>query len=75
MESARQFDYSKLWGKVVEKYHTCRNFANALGVAEITVGRRLNGKTRWRNDEILDMCELLDIPKTDIQDYFFKEKE
>lgn len=68
------FDYSKLSGKIVEKYGTQYNFARALGISERSLSLKLNSKVFWKNSEIREVCKLLDINNKDIPKYFFKEK-
>lgn len=67
------FDYSLLRGKIASKYRNQRNFARAIGISEHSVSFKLNGKKQWRQDEIVRICELLDIPATAIPIYFFRE--
>lgn len=68
------FDYSKLSGKIIEKYGTQYNFARALGISERSLSLKLNSKVFWKNSEIHEVCKLLDISTKDIPKYFFKEK-
>lgn len=68
------FDYSKLLGRIVEKYGTQYNFAVALGVSERTLSLKLNHKVRWKDSDIIKALGLLDLKIEDIPDYFFEEK-
>ncbi len=68
------FDYSKLSGKMVEKYGTQYNFAIAIGLSERSLSLKLNNKVYWKNSEIKNACSLLDIPQEDIGSYFFEQK-
>ncbi|MBL1228193.1 DUF739 family protein [Enterococcus sp. BWB1-3] len=68
------FDYSKLLGRITEKYGTQYNFAVALGVSERTLSLKLNHKVRWKDSDIAKVLELLDLTVGDIPSYFFKEK-
>lgn len=67
------FDYSLLRGKIASKYRNQRGFARAIGISEHSVSFKLNGKKQWRQDEIVRICELLDIPAIAISIYFFRE--
>ena len=40
------FDFSKLSGKIVEKYGTQYNFAKAMGISEHSLSNKLNNKNR-----------------------------
>ena len=68
------FDYSKLRGKIVEKYKNQSAFSKALGVSERTLSLKLNGRTAWTQREIFTAIKLLELTKQDIQSYFFEEK-
>lgn len=68
------FDYSKLSGKIVEKYGTQMNFAEAIGLSERSVSLKLNSKIGWKQSEISRICKLLDIRVEEIPDYFFADK-
>lgn len=65
------FDYSKLRGKIVERYRTQGAFAKALGVSERTLSLKLNGKIFFSQDEISKALNLLGINASSIKDYFF----
>lgn len=70
------FDYSKLIGKVIEKFGTRKAFAKAAGYSENTISKKLSGKIPITTNDITEWSspELLDIPYLDIPDYFFKLK-
>lgn len=67
------FDYSKLRGRIIEKFGSVAKFAKAFGSTETTVGRKLSSKSYWGQDEIMTACELLGIMTDDIIQYFFYE--
>lgn len=68
------FDFSRLKGRITEKYGTQQRFAEALGATPTTVGYKLDGKRTWNQDEIISSCDLLEISYNDIPDYFFVKK-
>lgn len=68
------YDYSLLLGKMREKNYTQEKLAKSLGISECSVNFSLNNKRNFRQDEILKIIELLDIPKTQIEKYFFAHK-
>ena len=72
---APQYDYSKLLGKISERFGSQKDFAHAIGLTERTVSLKLNGKVQWRQGEIDKACEVLEIPKHEIPCYFFSQKE
>lgn len=69
-----KFNYSKLKGKIVEKYGTQAAFCNAMGMSERTLTLKLNNRVDWKQSEIIKACELLDIPPNEVNDYFFSIK-
>ncbi len=64
-------DFSKLSGKIVEKYGTQYNFAIALGLSERSLSMKLNNKVGWRDEEMERAIDLLDLDLNDIPAYFF----
>ena len=69
------FDYSKLRGRIVEKYGTAGAFSKAMGTNAVTVSLLLNNNQEWRPAKILKACELLDISSSQIGEYFFTTKD
>jgi len=68
------YDYSKLEGRIVEKFGTRKNFAEAFGTSERTMSLKLNNRVPWKQDEMQKASNLLDFPESDIQAYFFTYK-
>ena len=68
------FDYSKLKGKIIEKYNSQVEFAKALGWSERTLSLKINGKVPWKQTDICAAIDLLELSKDDIQEYFFNFK-
>lgn len=68
------FDYSKLSGRIVEKFGTQYNFAIAMGLSERSLSLKLNNRVDWRSKEITKACHELDIDADELGEYFFKEK-
>lgn len=68
------FEYSKLRGKIVEKYGSQLEFAKALSISENTLSLKLNNKVRFTSDDIIHISDLLDIDKTEVGSYFFTSK-
>lgn len=67
-------DYSKLRGRIVEKYGSQMSFAKAMGVSERTLSLKMSGKRDWKQPEIRLAINLLGLTERDIVDYFFKLK-
>ena len=68
------FDYSKLRGRIVEKYNSQACFAKEIGMSQRTLSLKMQGKRVWRQDEICTALLLLDLKEDDIHEYFFKTK-
>ena len=66
------FDFSKLRGRIVEKFGTCAAFAEAVGLPESSVSARLNNRVNIDSDEIMKWIQpdVLDIPVSEIHVYF-----
>lgn len=69
-----QYDYSKLEVKIVEKFGTQREFAEAMKIPKRTLSLKLNNRVPWKQNEMHKASELLGFPKSDIQVYFFTYK-
>lgn len=66
-----KFDYSKLKGKIREKYKVQESFAKALGIATATLSVKLNNMSDFTQSEIFKAVEVLGLNTSDICDYFF----
>lgn len=68
-----KFDYSKLTGRIIEKFGSRRAFAEACGFSENTISKKLSGKMAITSKDIVNWSkpELLNIESSDIPDYFF----
>lgn len=67
-------DYSKLIGRIIEKFGTRTAFADAMGLKLGALSSRLSNKARWQTEEYIKASELLDIPPEEIYAYFFTPK-
>lgn len=65
------YNYSKLRGKIVEKYSTQSQFAQAIGMSEHSLSKKISGKIPFKQTEISKACDLLDIASYEIASYFF----
>ena len=69
------YDYSKLEGRIIEKFGTRESFARASGMTPKSIYDKLNNKTIWKQPEISKAMDLLSISGEDIELYFFKKKK
>ena len=70
MEKIR-FDYSKLRGRIVEKFGTQQAFAIDLGISDCSISTKLNGHSYFTQLEIAKAIKLLDISEEEVTSYFF----
>lgn len=68
-----KFNYSKLAGKIKEKFNTQKAFADELGITEGTLSSRMKGKTYFTQEEIDRSCTLLNLDRSRVTEYFFTE--
>ena len=70
------FDYSKLIGRIIEKFGTRKAFAEAVCISENSMSQKLSNKMAITTVDIMLWCEprFLDIPCGQIGIYFFTQK-
>lgn len=68
---AMEFDYSKLKGRIIERYGSQGAFVNELPIGNVAFTQKMKGRVAFKNDEIMNMAEKLDIDKHEIPNYFF----
>lgn len=68
------FDYSKLKGRIIEKYDSQSAFADAIGVKVQAVNAKLRGRVSISKADIIKWSQALDIETNDIGAYFFTVK-
>ena len=67
-------DNLNLRGRIIQKYGSQGAFAKRLGKSEQTVTAKLNGRSQFTQEDILNWCNALDIIAEDVGEYFFAEK-
>ena len=68
------FDFSRLRGRIIEKFGSCEAFAAAMGCSKVWLSSRLNNAVQWRSAEIRQAAELLGIPEAEIPSFFLTRK-
>lgn len=53
------YDYSKLLGRITEKFGTQARFSGAMGMSERSLSLKLNSKVPFKQPEISKACSLL----------------
>lgn len=64
----------KLKGQIVKKFGSQGQFAKHLGRTEQTVTAKLNGRSSFSQDDIIEWCNALDIDAASVGEYFFAHK-
>ena len=74
-----EFDFSKLLGRIREKGESQRSLAAAVGMDKSTFNLKINNRYEFMPSEIIQICDRLDIPYSQIPQFFFclkaKKKE
>ncbi len=70
----KKLDYSKVRGRIVEKYKTISNFAMKSGIRAEQFTDAFNGRRAFTSLEIMQICEMLKIPDDEIKLYFFTDE-
>lgn len=68
------FDYSKLRGRIVEKYGSIEAFSNEVSISNISVSKKLNNKVPLSRDDMIEWSGLLDIPLEEYGVFYFAQK-
>ena len=66
-----KYDYSKVVGQMKEKGYTQEKLAKCIGISPCSLNLSLNNNRNFRQDELIKICEVLDIPFAAISEYFF----
>lgn len=72
--NAPERDYSKLRGRIVEKYGTLASFAKAMNWSLPTQAKKMSSQVPWNQNDIISASFLLDIETEEIPAYFFTYK-
>lgn len=68
-----KYNYSKLLGRIRECGFTQAELAKIIGINKGTLSAKLNNQFCFTTKEILAIGATLNIPKSEIGDYFFTE--
>ena len=67
-------DYSKLRGRIVEKFGTLKAFFDRLSITGVQASNKINGKAGFSQKDVIEWCALLDINLKDVGSYFYVQK-
>lgn len=65
------YDYSKLRGRIVEKFGNITEFINVISISSTSFYKKINESVEFKQSEIIEICNILEIPFKEIQNYFF----
>ena len=71
MSGKLTFDYSKLRGRIVEKFGTQKQFGKAMNISESSLTLKLAGSSGFTQGEIIRAMDLLDLEDSSVAQYFF----
>ena len=69
-----EFDYSKLRGRIIEKFGTMRSFAESMHMHANTLSRKMGNTLVWNQEEMLRAMDLLGEKSQKNQGLFFCSK-
>ncbi|CAK1254609.1 MULTISPECIES: DUF739 family protein [Fructobacillus] len=68
-----KFNYERLYGRMKSKGFNQSSLARKIGISAGTMTNKLKGQP-FKQDEILNICNVLDIADEDMSSYFFTIK-
>ena len=63
---------SKLQSRILEKFGTLTAFAERIGMDKSTLSKLLGEGREWKGSNLIKAVELLEIPYSEIDSYFFE---
>ena len=72
MKKTTTYKTEKLKARIVEKFGTQKAFCEAVGMYESTLSRYLSSGKDWKGSKLIKACELLEIPASEVDAYFFE---
>lgn len=66
-----QYNYAKLRGRMAEKGENIESLSRKIGIVSQTLRQRLKGRRYFTQDEIANICVILDIDVDEIPFFFF----
>lgn len=69
-----EFDYSKLIGRIKEKFNNRNEFAKLIKLSSNSLSKKLNNKVAFTSTEIYRILNVLDIDIKEVSLYFYVPK-
>ena len=70
----KEFDHSFLLSRMYQCRYNVKTLSEAIPLSRTTLYSKLKSETKFNQTEIKKICELLEIPSSEISSYFFKPK-
>ena len=67
-------NYEKLFYRMHQYRYNQTTLAKALKISRVSMNKKINSQRAFTQKEIIRICELLDIPHSEIGEYFFIKK-
>lgn len=68
------FDYSKLKGRIKEKFDNQKAIADHLSYGYTSLSMKLNNQVSFSQEDIIELSKVLEIPDEKVSAYFFNVK-
>ena len=65
------YETNKLKTRIIERFGSYAAFAEKLGMEKSTLSKLINEGREWKGSTMMKAVELLEIPATEIESYFF----
>lgn len=65
------YNYSKLLARILSKYNSRFEFALEMEMTPQTLINKMKNRIPWNQRQIEQCCDLLDIDRSEIVEYFF----
>lgn len=65
------YNYSKLLGLMREKNITQENLAEYVGMSQVTLNKKLNNNSQFKQNEMVSILNVLALPMSEVAAIFF----
>ena len=69
-----EFNYSKLFVLIKEKFGTIKGFADSMDLSRVQMSYKLNNHSLWNQSDIVKAIEILNIEPSQAHEYFLTKK-
>lgn len=65
---------TRLRGRIVEMGSTIKDTSRSIGVTSYSLGQKISNKAPMKLEEVHRLCDVLEIPPSEIPAYFFVQE-